>query len=170
MHWARPARWMPSRGLSSPTMQRRLIALIVGTAVGLGAAAGPAMASTTLAASGDATSITTTSADLNGVVYRDRVGARWLFEYSANSSFDTMVASTTPVTIKGRLTAVERQVTGLAPDSTYYWRVVLVVRSGTRTAQTFGATKTLTTSAAAPATAATPASTPAPTTPAPSTD
>ena len=144
-------------------MQRRLIALIVGMTVGLGAAA-PAMASTTLAASGDATSITTTSADLNGVVYRERVGARWLFEYSANSSFNTMVATTTPVTIKGHLTAVERQVTGLAPATTYFWRVVLVVRSGTRTAQTFGATKTLTTSAATATstTAATPATTPPP--------
>jgi hypothetical protein len=131
-------------------MQRGLIALIVGMTVGLGTAV-PALASTSLAASGDATSITPTSADLNGVVYRDRVGARWLFEYSANPGFNTLVATTTPVTLTGRLTAVERKVTGLAPNTTYFWRVVLVVRAGTRTAQTFGATKTLTTSAAATA-------------------
>jgi phosphodiesterase/alkaline phosphatase D-like protein len=115
---------------------------------GLGAAV-PALASTSLAASGDATSITATSADLNGVVYRDRVGARWLFEFSANSGFNTLVATTTPVPLTGRLTAVERKVTGLAPGTTYYWRVVLVVRAGTKTAQTFGATKTLTTAALA---------------------
>ena len=112
--------------------------------VGLGLAAPvPAMAADTLAASGDATSITATSADLNGVVYRERVGARWLFEYSTSPTFDGSVLSTPPVTIPGRLTAVESQVSDLAPATTYYWRVVLVVRSGTRAAQTYGATERL---------------------------
>ena len=35
----------------------------------------------------------------------------------------------------------------LIPGTTYYWRVVLVVRSGTRIAQTFGQTETLQTAA-----------------------
>ena len=137
-------------------------------AVGLGVAA-PALASDTLVATGDATSITTDSADLNGVVYRERVGARWLFEYSTSSHFNTSVISTTPVAVHGRLIAVERQVSGLVPDTTYYWRVVLVVRNGTKTAQTFGSTSTLVTAATPPATttATAPAATSTTTSPAP---
>jgi phosphodiesterase/alkaline phosphatase D-like protein len=138
-------------------VQRGYIVLIAAVAIGLGAAA-PALASDTLAATGDATSITTSSADLNGVVYRERVGARWLFEYSVNPQFDATVVSTTPIMVRGRLTAVERKVSGLTPDTTYYWRVVLVVRSGTHTARTFGSTATLMT-AAAPAAATTPTTT-----------
>jgi phosphodiesterase/alkaline phosphatase D-like protein len=154
----------PGGRVSLAAVQRGLIALIAGMAVGFGAAA-PAMASDTLAATGNATSITADSADLNGVVYRDRVGARWLFEYSTSAQFNSAVLTTTPVAIHGRLTAVERKVSGLVADTTYYWRVVLVVRSGTHTAQTFGQTQTLQT-AALPATTA-PATTSSSTTTAP---
>jgi phosphodiesterase/alkaline phosphatase D-like protein len=135
-------------------VQRGLIAFIAAVAVGLGMAAS-AMAADALASTGNATSITPTSADLNGVVYRDHVGARWLFEYSSSPGFNTTVVSTTPVGMTGRLTVVERKVTGLIPATTYYWRVVLVVRSGTRTAQTFGSTQTLETTAVAASTAGT---------------
>ena len=137
-------------------MQRGLIALIAGLAVGLGVAE-PALASPTLAGTGDATAITDSSADLNGVVYRERIGARWLFEYSPSAHFNDAVSTTTPVALAGRLTAVERQVTGLMPSTTYYWRVVIVIRKGTHTEQTFGATHTLATAAAGPS-SVTPAS------------
>jgi hypothetical protein len=128
-------------------MQRGLIALIAGMAVGLGAVASAA-ASDTLVATGDATSVTANGADLNGVVFRDHVGARWLFEYSTSSRFNAAVMTTTPVAMHGRLTVVERRVSGLRAHTTYYWRVVVAVRSGTRAVQIFGQTETLTTLAA----------------------
>jgi hypothetical protein len=128
-------------GLFFAAVRRGLITLALVAGSGLGTAA-PATAASTLAASGDATSITAHSADLNGAVYRERVGARWLFEYSTSSTFSTSLLSTPPVLLAGRLTVVERQISGLAPGATYYWRVVLAVRSGTTTAQTVGATRT----------------------------
>jgi phosphodiesterase/alkaline phosphatase D-like protein len=128
-------------------MPRGLIALVAAMAVGLGAPP-PALAADTLAATGDATSITADSADLNGVVYCEKAGAHWRFEYSPSPHFSSGVASSLPGSLRGQLTAVERKVSDLAPATTYYWRVVLVVRSGTRTAQTYGSTATFQTDAA----------------------
>jgi hypothetical protein len=131
-----------ARRLFLAAVRHGLIALAVVTGLGLGTAS-PALASDTLVSSGDATSITSSTADLNGVLYRERIGARWLFEYSTSPTFDIALLSTPPLLLPGRLTAVERQISGLTPATTYYWRVVLVVRSGTQAVQSFGATETL---------------------------
>ena len=161
-------------------MRRGLTALVVGVTAGFGVVAPALAGGGLLASSGDATSVTDRSADLNGVVFSPRPGAHWRFILSERRSFHH--AEVTPaVALHGRLVAVERQLSGLSPATTYFWRVQLVSPAlsaprrsrgpgrerghGAHAVTTLGAVKSFTTLPAADSgtgTTTTPSSTPTP--------
>ncbi len=127
-----------------PPVQRRLIALAAGTAVGFGAAA-PAFGGQPIAASGDATSVSATAADLNGVVARAAPGTRWRFAYSPNARMRRGLTLTPAVPLHGRVVAVERHVSYLRPHTRYFWRIVVLVTAGHRTYVVDGARRSFVT-------------------------
>lgn len=78
-----------------------------------------------IATTGQATSITPTSAELNGVANPAKPGASWLFEYGTTTAY----GHSTEVTSAGTgVSVVSAKVTGLSPRTTYHFR--LVVRQG----------------------------------------
>jgi hypothetical protein len=80
------------------------------------------VAPSTIATTGQATSVTATSAELNGVVNAGSAGATWLFEYGKTTSYDH---STKETAVGTGLTVVSSKVTGLAPDTTHHFRLVV---------------------------------------------
>lgn len=110
------------------------------------AAAGPASANAaTFATTGNATSVTASGADLNGVAQPAAAGASWRFQYSQTPGFTAAVEVTAPVKLKRGLTVVERHVSGLVAGTTYYYRLLVESPQGDQTIDTFGATASLTT-------------------------
>jgi hypothetical protein len=106
----------------------------------------PALAAaSTLVSTGDATSVTTVTADLNGVVDTSVKGSEWLFQYGLSSGLGTGATSTPAVKAAAGLDAVERQLTGLVPGDTYFWRVVLRTPTAKGFDSTYGKTAKLTT-------------------------
>ena len=104
----------------------------------LGLVATPVPAATTLAA----TSVTTTTAVLNGTVNANGGSAAVSFDYGLDTTYGTNVAGT-PATVTGSSsTAVSVSLTGLTPGTTYHFRVNGAGGSGTAS----GADMTFTTS------------------------
>jgi hypothetical protein len=96
-----------------------------------------------VAVTGSATSVTPTSATLNGTVNPGSRATTWYIEYGTSTSYGTK----TPVKDAGAGTsdvAVSAAVTGLATGKTYHFRVVATSDAGTSR----GADKTFLTSAA----------------------
>jgi hypothetical protein len=89
----------------------------------LGAAA--ATAAAPAATNGGATQITSTSAVLNGTVDTTDPAAgdsAWAFQYGPTTNY----GSTTPIKVIGQEdTAVSAQITGLKPNTTYHFRLVV---------------------------------------------
>lgn len=101
-----------------------------------------------------ATSITTTGATLNGTVNANGSSSTVIFEYGLTTSYgSTITAAQSPVTGNTN-TSVSANISGLAPNTTYHFRVVGTNASGT----SYGNDLTFTT-AAAPPTAVTNAAT-----------
>lgn len=95
----------------------------------------------TVATTGGATSITGTSAALNGVAHSSSADSGWAFQYGTSSNYGKL----TPTTAIGTgVHAVLANVTGLKPGTTYHFR--LVVNAGTYPRQSFfGVDRTFTT-------------------------
>lgn len=121
-------------------MIRRLIGPLV--LLGALALAAVALGAAPTATTGTATQIGSTSATLNGEVNPGRETTTWFFEYGTTASY----GSVTPTdTINGGNATrnVDAAVSGLAPSTTYHFRVVAQNPSGT----VRGADRTFTTTA-----------------------
>ena len=95
-----------------------------------------------------ANSISTTGATLNGTVNAKNDSTTVTFEYGTTTGYGTSVAAT-PGTVTGTsATSVSKVLTGLAPNTTYHYRVVGVNSAGTTT----GSNQTFTTSTELPTT------------------
>jgi hypothetical protein len=130
---ARPLRrvWSSTAALAS--------VLVVATAVaGIGSAvAGPPGATT-----GAATAVTDTTATLEGTVFPNREETTYYFEYGTTTAYGARTPDQGP-TGGNAGKSVNANVTGLAPSTTYHFRVVAVNPSGTA----FGSDATFTTAA-----------------------
>lgn len=104
-----------------------------------------------VATTGNATSVTQTSAELNGVIdptYSDNV---WAFEYSTARDFSVNPQVTKPQAVGSGTQAVSATVKGLTPNTTYYYRVAVYWQPGTgRPTYRTGDTVRFTTLAPAP--------------------
>jgi hypothetical protein len=127
-------------------MKRILISLALVAAMLSALGAGPALAGApvkpnTLAAS----NVTATSATLNGHVFPDAsVTTYYYFQYGTTTSYGTQTPTEGPV--NGTDKDVSTGITGLAPSTTYHYRVAATNTDGT----SFGDDVTFTTPAAAP--------------------
>jgi hypothetical protein len=124
---------------------RKAIALITGVVMASSLAVPALAAASTLVSTGNATSVTTVTADLNGVVDTSVKGSEWLFQYGLSSDLSAGATSTPATGAAVGLDAVERQVTGLVSGDTYFWRVVLRTPTAKRVDSTYGRTTKLTT-------------------------
>jgi hypothetical protein len=104
---------------------------------GLALAASPPTATTTAA-----TAITETTATLNGTVDPEGTDTSWYFEYGTTTAYGARTATQGPE--KGNAAkSVSSTVTGLAPSTTYHYRLVASSAAGTSN----GADMTFTTGA-----------------------
>jgi len=107
--------------------------LVVALAVGmLGVFAGAAEAALPTASTGRATSVTTTTATLNGSVNPNNLPTIWHFQYGTTRSYGAQTPNQGPTAAVKRNIAVAAPVAGLAPGTTYHYRLVAVNSSGTK--------------------------------------
>ena len=86
------------------------------------------------ATSGAATAISTTTATLNGVVNANGASTTVSFDYGTTNTFGTNVAATPP-TVNGTAdTPISLALSGLTPNTTYFFRVKAVNSGGTTNA------------------------------------
>lgn len=112
-------------GTTSLAVLAALSLLITGAAAGAPAAT-----------SSPATQITQTGATLNGTVATGGEATTWVFQYGTDASFTTfLTAPLVPGSVDGSVASqpVSQTVTGLAPATTYYYRLVANNGSGTST-------------------------------------
>lgn len=129
------------------TMRRRplsatlfaVLALLAVSVSGVGLAVAAAPVATTTAA----TDVTATTATLNGTVEPNGEDTTYRFEYGATTAYGTQTPVQGPIRGNGARN-VSANVTGLAPSTTYHYRVIAINPSGT----VFGADMTFTTPAA----------------------
>jgi hypothetical protein len=76
----------------------------------------------TIATTGQATSVTATSAVLNGVADPSEAGSTWQFQYGTSTAYEH---STTLTSADVGLDLVSTKVTGLKPRTTYHFRLVV---------------------------------------------
>jgi predicted outer membrane repeat protein len=93
-----------------------------------------------LATSGAATSVTTSSATLNGTAAGDGLGS-WYFQWGTTTTYGSQTASQGLASLSS--VPITAQLTGLQPATTIHYRVVTSDPDGT----TYGADETFTTSA-----------------------
>jgi hypothetical protein len=79
--------------------------------------------SNTVATTGDATSVTTTSAMLNGVANPDSADSLWMFQYGKTVAYGKV---TQPRPVGLGVTAVSVKIVGLTPGTTYHFRLDVV--------------------------------------------
>jgi hypothetical protein len=93
-----------------------------------------------------ATAVAPTSASLNGTINANNASTTVTFEYGLTTAYGTVVAAV-PATVTGNIvTAVTASITGLAPGTTYHYKVCGVNSFGT----SCGTDMTFTTSAILP--------------------
>ena len=103
------------------------ICMVIGGFAGTGTALAGAPAATT----GAAGAVTATGATLNGTVSPNKEDTTYRFEYGTTTSYGSQ---TTPGTQGGNPTkAVSANVSGLAPSTTYHFRLIATNASGTAT-------------------------------------
>jgi hypothetical protein len=103
----------------------RVAAPAVVLAATLGFSASGAVADPPLAASGGATSVTTTSAILNGAVSLSVLApAAWTFQWGPSSGYGHTTPAT-PLARKAGLFAVGATITGLKPGTVYHFRLLV---------------------------------------------
>jgi len=98
------------------------------------------------AATNTATLVTSSGAALNGTVNANNADATVTFEYGPTTSYGITVTATQSPIVGMTATAVSKDLVGLAPNTTYHYRVVAVNSYGT----TNGLDQTFMTSAVAP--------------------
>jgi hypothetical protein len=116
-----------------------VLALLAVSVSGVGLAVAAAPAATTTAA----TDVTATTATLNGTVEPNGENTTYRFEYGTTTQYGTQTPVQGPVGGNGPKKA-DANVTGLAPSTTYHYRLIATNPSGT----VFGADMTFTTPAA----------------------
>jgi hypothetical protein len=126
---------------------RKILQLALVTAVTGLAAAGSAVAAAPTATTLAAGDVAATTATLNGTVSPNGEETTYRFEYGTTTAYGTLTPSQGPIQGNGDR-AVSAAVTGLAPSTTYHFRVVATNPSGTVN----GADLTFTTPAAGAAT------------------
>jgi hypothetical protein len=104
-------------------VRRKWIASLVGV-LGCCGALLPALGlADSVATTGNATSITTSRAVLNGVIDPTYSDNDWFFEYSTSADFSSGNKITKPVAVGSGPQAVSAKVTGLTPGTVYFYRV-----------------------------------------------
>lgn len=110
---------------------RRLVSALICLWAALALAAPMAMAAgEPAAATGNATAITSSSAKLNGTVNAEGHATSYQFEYGTTTSY----GSQTAMTAAGSASAdvkVSAQLTSLAPNTTYHYRLIATNAAGT---------------------------------------
>lgn len=95
---------------------------------------GPGIPSAPAVSTSDATSVTGSSATLNGLVNPDGAQTTYWFEYSTDSLLGSIIGSGTPQKNAGSGTtavSVSANINGLARNTTYYFRLVASNSQGT---------------------------------------
>lgn len=111
---------------------------VLGAAIDIGAFEAPAAP---LAVTGEAGSVGQTSASIGGLVTPGGLAAAWRIEYGTTSSYGTTVAGTPDTSAGHAAEAVAVTLAGLAPATTYHYRLVAQHAFGTSA----GADRTFTT-------------------------
>ncbi len=110
-------------------MGSRVIAVVVGVAL-VAILAQAAFAATPTAITGTVSAVGGTSATLNGTVNPGGVATDWWFEYGTSASYGSKTA-TTAAGSGSTNTSVSKALSGLAPATTYHYRLVAKNASGT---------------------------------------
>jgi hypothetical protein len=93
--------------------------MLVGVGVGVGDAAG------TPAVTGHASSLTGTSAQLNGTVDPGGLDTFWAFQYGTSTAYGQATSPVGPLNGTSKM-SVSTEITGLQPDTTYHFRLIAV--------------------------------------------
>jgi len=109
----------------------RKTALAICVAIGSFAATGTALAAPPAATTGAASAVTATTATLNGTVLPNKETTTYRFEYGTTTAYGSQTPAGT--TSGNAAKAVSTDITGLAPSTTYHFRVVATNASGTAT-------------------------------------
>jgi hypothetical protein len=100
-------------------------------AIGVFAATGTALADPPAATTGAASAVTATTATLNGTVSPNKETTTYRFEYGTSAAYGSQTPAGTSSGNADK--AVSADVTGLAPSTTYHFRLVARNNSGTAT-------------------------------------
>ena len=111
-------------------MSFRAIALIAGALLAAGIVAGEASAAMPTAITGSVSAVGGTSATLNGSVNPGGTATDWWFEYGTSASYGSKSATTAAGSGSANV-AVSSTPTGLAPGTTYHYRLVAKNSFGT---------------------------------------
>ena len=111
-------------------MTYRVIALVVGAILATATVAGGAAAATPTAISGAVSAVGGTSATLNGTVNPGGAATDWWFEYGTSVSYGSKTATTAAGAGSVNI-AVSTTLSGLAPATTFHYRLVAKNTSGT---------------------------------------
>jgi len=123
----------------------RTAAVALGFVLASFACTGTALAGPPTATTGAASAVTGTTATLSGVVFPNKETTTYHFEYGTTAAYGSQTA---PGTAAGNSQRdVSATVTGLAPSTTYHFRLVAMNPSG----RAFGPDLTFTTTSAPPA-------------------
>jgi hypothetical protein len=95
------------------------------------AATGTALADPPAATTGAATAVTATTATLNGTVSPNKESTTYRFEYGTTTAYGSLTPAGTSSGNASK--AVSADITGLAPSTTYHFRLVATNPSGTAT-------------------------------------
>src|SRR3982074_2914403 len=125
------------------SMRHRAITLALCTAAASLLASAPASAaSTTFTTNGGATSVTATTATLNGSFQVTHADAACVFQYGPTTSYGHYTA---PQTVQPGFHAVSAQITKLTPGTTYHFRLVVYQETTTDSPYNLSDDKSLTT-------------------------
>src|SRR6478672_11531863 len=111
-------------------MRRGTIRLALGGLAAAGALAVPAQAAAPAVVTGPATTVTATTATLTGTVSPNGEQTTYRFEYGPTTTYGTQTPVQGPIQGNGDR-SVTADVTGLAPSTTYHYRLVATNPSGT---------------------------------------
>lgn len=104
---------------------KRTTLLVCIVMAGLYASVGTAVAGTPGATTDPATNVAATSATLNGTVFPNKENTTYYFEYGTSTAYGSRTPDQGP-TGGNAGKAVSADITGLAPSTTYHYRVVAV--------------------------------------------
>ena len=123
----------------------RRMAFLICLAIGVLAAPGTALAGAPTATTGAATAVAGTTATISGTVFPNKESTTYSFEWGTTTAYGTKTPTGTANGNSGRTVAAD--LSGLAQQTTYHFRLVASNASGTST----GADATFTTTAGGPA-------------------